>query len=142
MKKNLFCVLALAATVFVACSPENNKGGLQIPEIPSGTTEDPNIVKLTNTNFEDDLEGWEIKNYSNGTKAFVGIVEGEGVKGSKCLKVQQFPENGKCCVGIERTITGLEPDQMYRASVRIRYSDIPNGEGTGPVIFSPNNKQY
>ena len=141
MKKNLFCVLALAAAAIVACAPDN-KEGLQIPEIPTGTTEDPNIVKITNSNFEDGLEGWEIKNYSNGTKAFVGVVEGEGVKDSKCLKVQQFPEDGKCCVGVERTLTGLEPDQMYRASVRIRYSDIPNGEGTGPVIFSPNNKQY
>ena len=141
MRKNLIGLVALAAVVLASCGPEE-KPGLQIPDLPDEPVVDPNIVELTNGNFENGLEGWDVKNYYNGTKAFVGVVEGEGVKDSKCLKVQQFPENGKCCIGIERTLTGLEPDQMYRASVRIRYSDVPNGEGTGPVIFSPNNKQY
>ena len=31
---------------------------------------------------------------------------------------------------------------MYRMTARVRYSDIPNGQGTGPVIFRPNTKQY
>ena len=141
MRRNLISFFAVGAIVLASCTPKD-KPGLQIPEIPDAPGEDPNIVELYNGNFEDGLSGWEVKKYANGDKTTVAVVEGEGVKDSKCLKVQQFPENGKCCVGVERLLTGLEPDQMYRATVRIRYSDIPNGEGTGPVIFSPNNKQY
>ena len=69
-------------------------------------------------------------------------LNGEGVNNSKALKIQQLPENDECCVGVKRTLTNLEPDQMYRMTARIRYSDIPNGQGTGPVIFRPNSKQY
>ena len=142
MKKNLFYVLAMAAVVTVACKPEDNKGETT-PVIPPTPVEDPYAIDLPNGNFENDLEGWEICRYAdNSGKATVAIVEGQGVKDSKCLKIQQLPENGKCCVGVRRELTGLEPDEMYRATVRVRYSDIPNGEGTGPVIFSPNSKQY
>ena len=141
-RKDIFKVLLFAVLAVTACTPEENNSGQTGTDKPIVPIVDPYAVELPNGNFENDFEGWEIKKYSNGDKTLVSIVEGQGVKDSKCLKVQQFPENGKCCVGVERLITGLESDQMYRASVRIRYSDIPNGEGTGPVIFSPNNKQY
>lgn len=141
MKLKFFSALMIGAMFISACTKDGSEG----PVDNGGTTTpivDPNVIDLPNGNFENDLEGWTIKAYANGDKTTVEIVEGQGVKGSKCLKIQQLPENKKCCVGVTRQLTGLEPDQMYRLSARIRYSDITKNEGTGPVIFSPNNKQY
>ena len=141
-RKDIFKVLLSAVLAVTACTPEGGDNGQTGTDKPIVPIADPYAVELSNGNFEDGLDGWEIKKYSNGDNTFVAVVEGQGVRDSRCLKIQQFPEHGKCCVGVERVLTGLEPDQMYRATVRIRYSDIPQGEGTGPVIFSPNTKQY
>ena len=141
MKLKFFSALMIGAMFISACTKEGGDG----PVDNGGTTVpivDPNVIELPNGNFENGLEGWTIKAYANGDKTTVEVVEGQGVKNSKCLKIQQLPENKKCCVGVTRQLTGLEPDQMYRLSARIRYSDIPKNEGTGPVIFSPNSKQY
>ena len=141
MKVKLLSALLLGAFFLSACTEKEggNTGGDDTPILP---IENPNQIDLPNHNFEEGLEGWTVYRNSNATKTLIEVVEGQGVKNSKCLKVQQLPENGKCCAGVSRQLTGLEPDQMYRLSVRVRYSDIPNGEGTGPVIFSPNSKQY
>lgn len=139
MNKNLFFALMAAGTLsFCACGgDEPGNGGEWTPPTPIVS---PYLVELSNTNFEDGLEGWTIKNYSNGAKTTVEVVDGQGVKDSKAVKIQQWPEDGKCCVAVERKLTGLEPDQMYRMTARLRYSDIY--EGCGAVIFSPNTKQY
>lgn len=98
------------------------------------------VVSLANGDFENGLEGWSRRDYGNGSAAKVEIVNGEGENGSKALKISQSASNGKCSVAVERTITGLEPDQMYRMTARMKYSDIANG--CGAVIFSPNDRQY
>lgn len=141
MKAKFIYCLCLSAVLASSCSKDGN-GNTPVEPVVPPVVEDPYAVELPNGNFEDGLEGWTVKKYANGDKTTVEVVDGQGVKNSRCLKIQQFPENGKCCVGVERKLTGLEPDQMYRITARIRYSDIPNGEGTGPVVFSPNTKQY
>ena len=142
MKVKLLSALMFGAILFSACSKEGDGTPGGDTDQPTKPIVDPNVIDLPNGNFENGLEGWTIKAYANGGKTTVEVVEGQGVKNSKCLKIQQLPENKKCCVGVTRQLTGLEPDQMYRLSARIRYSDIPKNEGTGPVIFSPNSKQY
>ena len=137
MRRYLFCSVFLAALLSCGKDSEN-----PITETPTGPGNDPYAVDLPNGNFESGLEGWTRKDYANGENAVFEIAEGQGTNGSKCLKIQQFPENGVCCVAAERKLTGLEPDQMYRVSARVRYSDVPNDEGTGPVLFSPNTNQY
>ncbi len=133
----------LAAMMLMAVSCSSGKGG-ELPADPDvpPIIDDPYEVKIVNGTFENELDGWIVHKYANGEKTLLEVVSGQGVKDSKCLKIQQFPENGKCCVAVEQKLTGLEPDQMYRITARVRYSDIPNGEGTGPVLFSPNTKQY
>ena len=142
MKVKLLSALMFGAILFSACSKEGDGTPGGDTDQPTKPIVDPNVIDLPNGNFENGLEGWTIKAYANGGKTTVEVVEGQGVKNSQCLKIQQLPENKKCCVGVTRQLTGLEPDQMYRLSARIRYSDIPKNEGTGPVIFSPNSKQY
>ncbi|MCM1501958.1 MAG: hypothetical protein NC115_04745 [Bacteroidales bacterium] len=132
------CAMALLAGL-ISCSSGNvTPEGPDVPPV----IEDPYAIQIVNGTFEEGLDGWTVKDYYNGSKAILEIVEGQGVKDSRCLKIQQLPENGKCCIAVEQRLTGLEPDQMYRITARIRYSDIPSGEGTGPVVFSPNTKQY
>ncbi|MBP3289902.1 MAG: hypothetical protein J6L75_02920 [Alistipes sp.] len=97
-------------------------------------------ITLTNGDFESGLQGWLRRDYGNGSAATLEVVNGEGENGSKALMISQSASNGKCSVALERTITGLEPDQMYRMTARMKYSDIANG--CGAVIFSPNDKQY
>jgi len=140
MKLRFFFTLFIAASIIVSCTGEDDEGNTN-NDTPTVIV-NPNQIDLPNGNFEDGLEGWTIKKYSNGDKTTVEIVEGQGVKSTKCLKIQQYPNDGKCCVGVGRELTSLEPDQMYRMKARIRYADIVQGEGTGPVIFSPNTKQY
>lgn len=97
-------------------------------------------VELSNSDFEQNLQGWSIKRYGNGNQTTVEVVDGEGEGGSKALKISQAAANGKCCVAVERTLTGLKPDEMYRMTARMRYSSI--ADGCGAVIFSPNDRQY
>lgn len=136
--KEYLCALAII-TCAASCSDKNV---IPEPYTPPPAIESPYTVKIENGTFEDGLSGWTIKDYYNGGNALLEIVEGQGVQDSKCLKIQQLPENGKCCIAAEQRLTGLDPDQMYRITARIRYSDIPSGEGTGPVVFSPNTNQY
>ena len=72
----------------------------------------------------------------------VEVVEGAGVNDSRCIKIQQFPENGRCGVGIKQKLTGLEPDQMYRMYAKVKYSDIPQDEGRGAILFDMSQKQF
>ena len=159
MKKNLFYAFLLAgAMCMVACGgddvedtgKEDKPGtGTEIPVIP-----DANAVEISNNGFEEAEESngeWKIKDWtinrnygprSANQKASVSIVDGAGRNNTRALKIQQLPSNGKCCVVLERELSGLEPDMMYRMSASLRYSDIPNNEGYGPVLFSPNTKQY
>ncbi len=145
--RRFFCLTLSLSMIFVACSPDEEGSGAT-PEGGNGTTPpvvevvNPNLIEMINPGFEEDLAGWTVKRYAKGSKATVEIVEGQGVASSKCLKIFQHPNDGPCCVGVERTLTGLEPDQLYRMRARVKYSDVTNGEGTGPVIFSPNTKQY
>lgn len=144
MRLRFLFTFCIAASIIVSCTREDNEDNTSNDSNNDTPVVilNPHQVDLQNGNFENDLDGWTIKRYSNGDKTTVEIVEGLGVKNTKCLKIQQYPNDGKCCVGVEREVTGLEPDQMYRMKARIRYSDIVDGEGTGPVIFSPNTKQY
>lgn len=160
MKKNWFYALLIAGAIsFIACGGDDGEdtggstdkpgGGTEIPIIP-----DQNAVEISNNGFEEakevdgkwEIAGWTInRNYgpkAANAKASVTIVEGAGRQNSRALKIQQLPSNGKCCVVLERELTGLEPDVMYRMSASLRYSDIPNNEGYGPVLFSPNTDQY
>ena len=139
MKLN-FLQLFIFIIPFVACKDDNNVIPEDSPTSP--VIENPNAIEISNASFENGLEGWTRVDYANGSKTLLEVVDGEGVNNSKALKIQQLPENDKCCVGVKRTLTNLEPDQMYRMTARVRYSDIPNGQGTGPVIFRPNTKQY
>ena len=73
--------------------------------------------------------------FPEGGKVTVEVVEGAGVNDSRCIKIQQFPENGRCGVGIKQKLTGLEPDQMYRMYAKVKYSDIPQDEGRGAILW-------
>lgn len=144
MRKSLFFIVPLAFMSMCACTPDNSSTDIEpeVPVTPPVSEPDPNAVELINPDFEDGLDGWTVKRYAKGDKADIEIAEGKGVGGSKCLSIFQHPNDGPCCVGVERTLTGLEPDQMYRMTARVKYSDVPDGQGTGPVLFSPNTKQY
>lgn len=134
-----FLQLFIFIVSFATCKDDDNA----IPEEPlTPPIENPNAIEISNASFENGLEGWMRIDYKNGSKTLLEVVDGEGVNKSKALKIQQLPENDKCCVGVKRTLTNLEPDQMYRMTAYIKYSDIPDGQGTGPVIFRPNSKQY
>ena len=139
MKKNLFFAL-LCAMALSLCACGSDEGGSKEPWTPPAPIPNPNKVEISNANFEEDLKDWNIRKYSNGTKTTVEIVPGEGRGESKAVKIQQWAEDGKCCVAVERKLTGLEPDMMYRLSASMRYSDIY--EGCGAVIFSPTSDQY
>lgn len=97
-------------------------------------------IEILNADFEQGLQGWTINKYSNGNNTTVTIADGEGVNGSKAVKISQAAANGKCSVAVERKLSGLEPDKMYRLSARMRYSNIASG--CGAVLFSPNSDQY
>ncbi len=99
-------------------------------------------IELSNKDFENDLQDWKINRYHNGSKTKVEVVDGKGVNGSKAIKISQAAADGTCCVAIERKLTGLEAEQMYRAMAYVRYENIPNNQGCGAVIFSPNTDQY
>lgn len=139
MKKSLFFafLIAGAAGLFACGGEEPNNGGEWVPPAP---IPNENAIDLPNHNFEDGLEHWTIKNWSNGEKTTVEVVDGEGRGNSKAAKIQQWPENGKCCVALERKLTGLEPDMLYRASVSIRYSDL--SDGCGAILFAGDDRQH
>lgn len=135
-------MLCFGAVLLCACGNDDNGdngGGGGNPEPP---VENPNAVEVINASFEEGLEGWTRVDFYNGGKVTVEVVEGAGVDGSRCIKIQQFPENGKCGVGIKQKLTGLEPDQMYRIYARVKYSDIPTDQGRGAVVFDMSTKQY
>ncbi len=137
MKKNLFFAFLIAGAMgFCACGSED---GPKEPWVPP-VIENPNKIELSNTGFEDGMEGWKRVDFSNGSKATVEIVEGEGLGGSKAAKIQQWPEDGKCCVALERKLTDLEPDMVYRASASIRYSDLY--DGCGAILFAGDDRQH
>lgn len=97
-------------------------------------------VELSNSDFEQGLQGWSIKKYHNGTKTKVEVVDGAGINGSKAVKISQAAADLKCSVAVERKLTGLDPDQMYRLVAQVRYENV--AEGCGAVMFSPNTDQY
>lgn len=137
MKK--ITILLLAALIGWSCGGDDKKEPGD-PEKPP--VENPNQVAIVNGTFEKGLEGWTRVDFYNGTKTAVEVVEGAGVNGGKCIKIQQFPESGRCGVGIKQRLTGLEPDQMYRMYAKVRYSDIPQGEGRGAILFDMSTRQY
>ena len=140
MKNLRFFLLALmSAAILWSCG--GDEGGEPAPE-PPGPGVDPNAVEITNGSFEEGLAGWTRVDFHNGGKVAVEVAEGDGVNGGRCIKIQQFPENGKCGVGIKQKLTGLEPDQMYRVYAKVKYSDIPQGEGRGAILFDMSQKQY
>ncbi|MDE6858656.1 MAG: hypothetical protein K2J33_07990 [Alistipes sp.] len=132
MKKRLSAIFAICAVLAVSCGDDvepldpNGFGG--------GMT-DPEKSELVNASFEEGMNGWERVGDAAGQKATVEIVDGQGVQNGRCLKIQQLPENGKCYAGVKQTVTGLEPYTAYRLSARVRYSDIPEGEGCGACVF-------
>ena len=106
MKNLRFFLLALmSAALLWACG--GDEGGEPAPA-PPGPGVDPNAVEITNGSFEDGLAGWTRVDFYNGGKVAVEVAEGDGVNGGRCIKIQQFPENGKCGVGIKQKLTGLE----------------------------------
>ena len=139
MKKNLFFA-AFCAIALSLCACGDDKGGSKEPWTPPAPIENPNKVEIANAGFEDGLEGWTKVNFSNGAKTLFEVVDGQGRGDSKALKIQQWPEDGKCCVAAERKLTGLEPDQLYRASASIRYSDL--SDGCGAILFAGDDRQH
>lgn len=99
-------------------------------------------IELSNKDFENGLQDWTINRYHNGTKTKVEVVDGAGVNGSKAIKISQAAADGICSVAVERKLTGLDAEQMYRAMAYVRYENIPNDQGCGAVMFSPNTNQY
>ena len=101
-----FTQLLIFIICFVACKDDNNviPEGSQTPPV----IENPNAIEISNASFENGLEGWTRVEYANGSKTLLEVVDGEGVNDSKALKIQQLPENDKCCVGVKRTLTDLE----------------------------------
>lgn len=97
-------------------------------------------IEMTNGDFENGLTGWSIRTYSNGAKATVEVVDGEGINGSKAVKISQAAANGKCSVAVARNLSGLEKRTMYRLVAQVRYENVASG--CGAVLFSPNTDQY
>ena len=92
MKVKLLSTLLLGAFFLSACA-EKEGGNTGADDTPILPIENPNQIDLPNHNFEDGLEGWTIYRRSNASKTLIEVVDGQGVKDSKCLKVQQLPEN-------------------------------------------------
>ena len=122
-KMRFFLCVVLSAAALWSCGGDGD--GEPGPEPPVPPVVDPNAVEVVNSGFEKGLEGWTRVDFHNGGKVTVEVVEGAGVNDSRCIKIQQFPENGRCGVGIKQKLTGLEPDQMYRMYAKVKYSDIP-----------------
>lgn len=134
-------MLCLAVAAMWSCGGDdggNEEGGGE----PVPPVVDPNAVPLVNGTFEKGLDGWTRVDFHNAGKVTVEVVEGVGVNDSRCIKIQQFPENGTCGVGIKQKLTGLEPDQMYRMYARAKYSDIPQDQGRGAVLFDMSTNQH
>ncbi len=118
----------------ISCGGDDGGEAPFVPGVDPGTT-DPNKVELANATFENGLTGWTRVQDNAGAEATVEVVDGQGVQSSRCLKIQQFPEDGKCYAGVQQTVSGLEPYTAYRLTARVRYSDIPDGEGCGACVF-------
>ena len=123
-----------------ACGGDDD-GKKPAPTPGPDNPDNPYAVKVVNGTFEAGLDGWQCVDFHNGANATVEVVEGAGVGDSRCIRIQQFPEKGKCCVGIKQKLTGLKPDCMYRVYAKIRYSDIPENLGRGAVLFDMSQKQ-
>lgn len=135
----VFCVVLTVAIGGWSCGGDEDHSPTG-PDKPGPET--PNTVAIVNGAFEKGLDGWTRVNFNNGGKTSVEVSDGNGVNDSRCIRIQQFPENGKCGVGIKQKIKGLEPDQMYRMYAKIRYSDIPQDEGRGAVLFDLSTNQH
>lgn len=118
-----------------ATNDDNTVGG-------EGTDDENPVagVEISNWNFEEGLAGWSTKNYKDATQTTVEIVEGVGVNGSKCVKIHQTATNSVCCMAVERTLTGLEPETMYRMTAQVKYENVV--KGCGAVIFNHDELQY
>lgn len=103
-------------------------------------TDSQYLVELSNADFEDGMSGWNTHNYKDATQATVEIVEGAGVGGSKCVKISQKSTNTVCCMAVERTLTNLKPETMYRMTAKVKYENV--AKGCGAVIFHHNIIQY
>ena len=84
MKVKLLSTLLLGAFLLSACAEKEggNTGADVTPILP---IENPNQIDLPNHNFEEGLEGWSIYRRSNASKTLIEVVDGQGVKNSKCL---------------------------------------------------------
>ena len=98
------------------------------------------LVELSNSDFEKGMEGWSTHNYKDATQATVEIVEGMGVDGSKCVKISQKATNTVCSMAVERTLTGLKPETLYRMTAQVKYENVV--KGCGAVIFNHSEIQY
>lgn len=98
------------------------------------------LVELSNSDFEQGMEGWSTHNYKDATQASVEIVEGMGVDGSKCVKISQKATNTVCSMAVERTLTGLKPETLYRMTAQVKYENVV--KGCGAVIFNHSEIQY
>lgn len=136
----MICAAMALMTSGWSCGGDNEKKMPLNPDKPP--VENPYEVEIVNGGFEKGLEGWTRVDFNNGGKTIVEVVDGAGVNDTRCIKIQQFPENGRCGVGIKQKIKGLEPDQMYRMYAKLRYSDIPQNEGRGAVLFDMSTNQH
>ena len=96
-------MLGFAAFLSTACSkeepaldPNGGNGG-------NSDINDPYLVNVVNSTFEEDFVGWEVVRDNAGQKATIEVVEHQGIGDSKCLKIQQWAENGKCYAGVRQT---------------------------------------
>ena len=131
MKNLRFFLLALmSAALLWACG--GDEGGEPAPE-PPGPGVDPNAVEITNGSFEDGLAGWTRVDFYNGGKVAVEVAEGDGVNGGRCIKIQQFPENGKCGVGIKQKRHGTwSPTSCTACTPRSNTRTFRRAEAAAP----------
>lgn len=111
-----------------------NEGG------DDSTGESNYLVEMSNSDFEQGLAGWETNNYKDAKQATVEIVEGMGVNGSKCVKISQKSNGPVCCMAVERVLTGLKTETLYRMTAKVKYENV--AKGCGAVIFNHSDIQY
>lgn len=145
-------IYLLATAVFMiatcGCGKETEKTTPDTPDKPQGHVTTEYDVPVLNAAFDEDLvddasKGWaEYRVGGNSSKATVKICEPDSRCDSRYLLIQQRPSDGKCCAGVHQVFSGLKPLGVYRATARIKYSDIPQGEGCGACLFPVSTDQY
>ena len=100
------------------------------------TNESDYIVELSNSDFEQGMAGWETNNYKDAKQATVEIVEGMGVNGSKCVKISQKSNGPVCCMAVERVLTGLKTETLYRMTAKVKYENVAKCPAFSPAPTS------